>query len=47
MCEHCASNALSFSPSRRSFLGAGAGFALAGGLVGPALAQGVTTTPTR
>jgi len=45
MCEHCASNALSFSPSRRVFLGAGAGFALAGGLVGSALAQSVAPTP--
>ncbi|PTM40192.1 carbonic anhydrase [Bosea sp. 124] len=43
MCERCASNA---SPSRRSFLGVGAGLALAGGLAGPAMAQGVTTTPT-
>ncbi|HEY5797775.1 MAG TPA: carbonic anhydrase [Bosea sp. (in: a-proteobacteria)] len=45
MCERCVSNALTFSPSRRSLLAAGAGFAIAGGLA-PALAQGVTTTPT-
>lgn len=45
MCERCASNAPTFSPSRRSLLAAGAGFALAGGLA-PALAQGVATTPT-
>ncbi len=46
MCERCASNTLSFSPSRRSFLGGGAGLAIAAGLPGAAFAQGVTTTPT-
>lgn len=46
MCERCALNASMFSPSRRSFLGAGVGFALAGGSGRAALAQGVATTPT-
>lgn len=46
MCERCATNAPFSSPSRRSMFGLGAGLALAAGLAGPALAQGVTTTPT-
>lgn len=46
MCERCATNAPFSSLSRRSMFGLGAGLALAAGLAGPALAQGVTTTPT-
>lgn len=46
MCERCTTNVPFSSLSRRSMLGLGAGLALAAGLAGPALAQGVTTTPT-
>jgi carbonic anhydrase len=46
MCEDCGSGASRLSPSRRSFLRGGGGLALAAGLCGPALAQGVTTVPT-